>query len=93
MCRYLQSEALRREIHEGLNTIESWNAVNHFIFFGHEGEFATNNVETQEIAALSLHLLQISLVFMNTLLIQHVLSDPQQMHKYALAEAQPVVYF
>ncbi len=95
LCRYLQSEALRREIHEGLNTIESWNAVNHFIFFGHEGEFATNNVEMQEIAALSLHLLQISLVFMNTLLIQHVLSDPQQMQRLKqedLRALTPLIY-
>ena len=95
LCRYLQSEALRREIYEGLNTIESWNAVNHFIFFGHEGEFATNNVEMQEIAALSLHLLQISLVFMNTLLIQHVLSDPQQMQRLKqedLRALTPLIY-
>jgi TnpA family transposase len=27
LCRYLQSEALRREIHQGLNVIEQWNAV------------------------------------------------------------------
>jgi TnpA family transposase len=81
LCRYLQSEALRQEIHEGLNTVESWNAVNHFIFYGREGEFATNNVEAQEIAALALHLLQISLVFINTLLIQRVLADPKQFQK------------
>ncbi|RCJ42358.1 hypothetical protein A6770_35115 [Nostoc minutum NIES-26] len=33
----------------------------------------------QEVAVLSLHLLQISLVYINTLMIQQVLSQPQWM--------------
>ena len=28
LCRYLQSESLRREVHEGLNVIENWNSAN-----------------------------------------------------------------
>ena len=31
LCRYLHSEALRREIQEGLNVIENWNGANNFI--------------------------------------------------------------
>jgi TnpA family transposase len=31
LCRYLSSEALRREIHEGLNDIETWNGATAFI--------------------------------------------------------------
>jgi TnpA family transposase len=81
LCQYLQSEALRREIHEGLNVIESWNATNGFVYFGKSGDFATNRLDEQEVAALSLHLLQICLVYMNTLLIQRVLAEPQQFQK------------
>jgi TnpA family transposase len=73
LCRYLRTKALRREIHEGLNVIENWNSANGFILFGKGGEFATNSLEEQEVIMLCLHLLQISLVYINTLMIQQVL--------------------
>ena len=76
LCRYLRQEGLRREIHEGLNTIESWNGANSFIFYGKGGEIATNRLEEQEISVLSLHLLQMTLVYINTLMIQNVLDTP-----------------
>ncbi len=76
LCEFLHSEALRREIHEGLNVVEHWNNVNGFIFYGKGGEIATNRRDDQELAMLSLHLLQSSLVFMNTLLIQQLLTEP-----------------
>jgi TnpA family transposase len=66
LCKYLSSEALRQEIEEGLNVIENWNSANDFIWYGKGGEIATNNREEQEIAILSLHLLQICLVYINT---------------------------
>ncbi len=77
LCEYLSSLELRREIHEGLNVIESWNAANAFIFYGKGGEIAANRLEDQEVAVLSLHLLQMALVYVNTLMIQEVLSAPE----------------
>ena len=66
---------IEREIHEGLNVVENWNSANDFILYGRGGEIATNRVEDQEITVLALHLLQVSLVYINTLMIQRVLSE------------------
>ena len=76
LCRYLESGALRREIHEGLNVVETWNSANGFVFFGKGGEIATNRLEDQEIAVLALHLLQNCLVYVNTRMLQSVLAEP-----------------
>lgn len=43
--------------------------------YGRGGEFTSNRLDDQEISMLALHLLQISLVYMNTLMIQDVLKD------------------
>ncbi len=75
LCQHLDSEAVRREINEGLNVVERWNGVNEFIFYGKGGEFASNRLESQELSVLSLHLLQICLVYVNTLMIQSVLTQ------------------
>jgi len=69
LYEYLHSEPLRREINEGLNVVENWNNVNNFIFYGKGREIATNRLEDQELAVLSLHFLQICLVYINTLMI------------------------
>lgn len=75
MVRY--ATALRREIHEGLNVVVNWNSANSFIWFGKGGEVATNRQDEQEVSLLALHLLQSCLVYINTLMVQRVLEEPQ----------------
>jgi TnpA family transposase len=42
LARYLRGRALQREMHEGLNVVESWNRANAVIFYGKGGDLATN---------------------------------------------------
>jgi TnpA family transposase len=53
--------------------IENWNSANGFIFFGRGGEVSSNRRDDQELSLLCLHLLQVSLVYINTLMVQQVL--------------------
>src|SRR4029453_14734252 len=45
------------------------------IFYGKNSEIATNQLAEQELSVLGLHLLQICLVYINTLMFQGVLGE------------------
>lgn len=95
LCQYLSSESTRREIQEGLNVIENWNSANSFIFYGKNSEFTSNRTKEQELSMLSMHLLQSSLVYVNTLLLQQVLSEKKwhdKMHKEDFRALTPLIY-
>lgn len=76
LARYLRDRDLQREINSGLNVVESWNGVNDVIFFGKNGELASNRRDQQELAVHCLHVLQAALVYVNTLMIQDQLAEP-----------------
>jgi len=62
---------------------------------GKGGELATNRFEDQELAMLSLQLLQNCLIFMNTLMIQKVLEEPSWMQRMAPEDwrgLSPLIY-
>jgi hypothetical protein len=77
LCRYLMIEELRIEIHEAQNVVERLNSVMGFIFYGKLGEISTNIKEYQELGIVCLHLLQACMAYINTLIFQKVLSQPE----------------
>lgn len=84
----MSSELLRREIHEGLNVVETWNSANGFIFFGKGGEVASNRLDDQEVSVAALHLLQSCLVYVNTLMLQRVLAEDRWRERMTEADVR-----
>ncbi len=95
LCRYLDSLELRQEIHSGLNIVENWNSVNDFIFYAKKSEMSSNSKDEQEYSMLCLHLIQVCLAYLNTLLIQDVLNTPEWKNKLTnedLRALTPLIY-
>jgi TnpA family transposase len=75
--------------------VENWNSANGFVFFGKGGEIATNCREDQEISVHALHLLQASLVYVNTQMMQSVLAEPKWANRLAPEDYRglnPLIY-
>jgi hypothetical protein len=71
--------------------IESWNGANDFILYGRGGEIATNRLEDQEATMLGLHLPQNCMVYVNTLMLQRVLSEPIWLERMGSNERRAMI--
>ncbi|WMD05832.1 Tn3 family transposase [Streptomyces sp. FXY-T5] len=57
--------------------VENWNSANTVLHYGKDGALTGPDKEHAEPSMLALHLLQSSLVHVNTLLLQQVLAEPK----------------
>jgi TnpA family transposase len=62
--------------------VENWNSANDFIPIGKGSELAAYRRGDQEVTVLALHLLQNAMVYINTLMIQRVLSETDKSSRY-----------
>ena len=95
LCQYLSSQTLRREIDEGLNIIENWNSTNDYLAYGRGGELAGRRLLDHELSMLVLQLLQNSLIYVNTLMLQQVLAKPYWFKRMTVADwwaLTPLIY-
>jgi TnpA family transposase len=77
LARYLRDRDLQQDTEGALNVVEHWNGANDIICYGKRGEIATNQRDEQELIVICLHILQAALVYINTLMIQDLLADPE----------------
>jgi TnpA family transposase len=94
LCRYLDSEGVRGKINDGLNVVENWNSPTDLSTTARAGEIASNRHDEQA-AALPLHLLQASLVYVTTLMLQEIRAEPGRFARMTpgdLRALSPLIY-
>ena len=57
--------------------VESWNCANAVIFYGKGGDLASNHRDEQEMSVLCLRIVQAALIYVNTLMLQDLLAEPE----------------
>ncbi len=86
IARYLRDRELQREINGGLNVVENFNGVKDYIYFGKSGEMSSNSRDEQEISMICLQILQSSLGYVNTLMIQQTLAQAHWADTFGAAD-------
>jgi TnpA family transposase len=86
ICRYLRDRQLQRDTSSGLNVVESWNGGNDIVFHGNKGNLTSNRQDERELSVLCLRILQASLVYVNTLMLQDVLAEPGRLDQLTPAD-------
>lgn len=76
LARWLRDRDLQRETTAALNVVENYHGVGDYIQFGKSGEFASNRREEQELGMVCLQILQSALGYVNTLMLQDILAEP-----------------
>ena len=74
------ADGVGRRFVPGHHEVEAAGA-NDFVFFARRGELASNRRENHEVSMLALHLLQNCMVYINTLMLQQVLAQPNWVDK------------
>jgi hypothetical protein len=64
--------------------------LHEFIFYGNEGELASNNREDQEISALCLHLLQNCLILVNTIMVERTIEEQGMLEKLSTEDLRAI---
>jgi TnpA family transposase len=68
----LNNKILRVEINAALNIVENWNSMMGFVRFANHIDFKTNSIDEIELNALCLHLIQLSITYINMVCIQNI---------------------
>lgn len=72
------------------NVVENWHSGNKFIFFGKRGILSSNDDTDHELSILCLHLVQSSLVYINTLLLQQIIKETDFITKLTLEDKRAI---
>jgi len=76
----------QRDTSSGLNVVESWHGGSDVLFYGNGGQLTSNRRDEQELSVLCLRILQSALVYINTLVIQEVLAEPDWLNQLTPAD-------